>query len=133
MVRLLVFRIFGCYTWQTVVSGFEPTGRCRWRWIGSAVDRDQPGRILVIENGSLRADPYLDIIDRVGSTEGMNRGFSGLALHPKYLENGFFYVNYTNKSGNTVIARFTANLAKRRSRADSEKILLQVRPTLQQS
>ncbi|HLN81931.1 MAG TPA: PQQ-dependent sugar dehydrogenase, partial [Thermoanaerobaculia bacterium] len=30
----------------------------------------------------------------------------GLAFHPRYAENGFFFVDYTNTSGNTVIERY---------------------------
>ncbi|MFQ5458611.1 MAG: PQQ-dependent sugar dehydrogenase, partial [Myxococcota bacterium] len=31
----------------------------------------------------------------------------GLAFHPAYQTNGFFYVNYTNNAGSTVVARYT--------------------------
>ena len=85
----------------------------------------QRGIIYVLENGALRAEPYLDIADHVGR-EGNEQGLLGLALHPKYLENGFFFVNYTDRKGNTVIARFTADPAAAVARPDSEKVLLKV-------
>jgi glucose/arabinose dehydrogenase len=49
--------------------------------------------------------PYLDITDRVGSG-GNEQGLLGLAFHPNYQVNGLFFVNYTDKNGNTVIARY---------------------------
>ena len=67
---------------------------------------EQPGRIRIIQNGGLLPVPYLDISARVGSN-GSERGLLGLAFHPRYAENGYFYVNYTDAGGNTVIARFT--------------------------
>ncbi|AWI25316.1 PQQ-dependent sugar dehydrogenase [Flavobacterium pallidum] len=40
---------------------------------------------------------------------GGERGLLGLAFHPNYATNGYFYVNYTNTAGNTVIARYSVN------------------------
>jgi glucose/arabinose dehydrogenase len=34
------------------------------------------------------------------------RGLLGLAFHPNYAENGLFFVNYTNRSGNTEVVRY---------------------------
>ncbi|HEY4529080.1 MAG TPA: choice-of-anchor V domain-containing protein [Luteimonas sp.] len=55
---------------------------------------EQPGRIRVIEQGSLRGVPFLDIRDRVDDS-GNEQGLLGLAFHPQYAKNGYFYVNYT--------------------------------------
>lgn len=67
---------------------------------------EQPGRIRVIENGQLHETPFLDIIESVEDS-GNEQGLLGLAFHPNYEQNGFFYVNYTQNGGDTVIARFT--------------------------
>src|SRR5690606_14579917 len=46
-------------------------------------------------------------LDLTGTTStGGERGLLGMAFHPNYAENGYFFVNYTNTSGNTVIARY---------------------------
>ncbi len=80
---------------------------------GDGTDRlfavEQAGRIRVFENrADVGAAPvFLDIRGRVAS--GGERGLLGLAFHPDYAENGFFYVNYTTDQGGplrTVIARF---------------------------
>ena len=59
---------------------------------------EQTGRIRVVENGQLRRAPFLDLTDRVG-TNGNERGLLGLAFHPRFAENGFLYLNYTDLHG----------------------------------
>lgn len=67
---------------------------------------EQAGTIRIAEQGKrLLATPFLNIQDRVGAN-GSERGLLGLAFHPQYKQNGYFYVNYTNKSGNSVVSRF---------------------------
>lgn len=90
---------------------------------GSLLLVEKVGRIRVLQNGSLLPDAYLDITDRV-RISGNEQGLLGLALHPNYLENGFFYVNYTNQDGNTVISRFSVTDDPNRADAGSEKIIL---------
>lgn len=68
---------------------------------------EQDGRIRVIENGRLVERAYLDITDRVSS--GGERGLLGLAFTDDFEESGRFYVNYTDRSGDTIVARFTAD------------------------
>lgn len=65
------------------------------------------GRILVIENGAVREQPFLDISDRVGSS-GSEQGLLSTAFSPQYATNRYFYVDYTDKNGDTVVSRFTA-------------------------
>lgn len=86
---------------------------------------ERQGRIQVLSNGQPGATPYLDITDRVGS-RGSEQGLLGLAFHPKFKENGFFYVNYTDENGNTVIARFHADPTSNQADPGSEKDLLRV-------
>ncbi len=87
---------------------------------------EQPGTIRLIEGGALQSDPFLDIHDRVGS-QGNEQGLLGIALHPNFAENGFFYVNYTDTNGDTVIARYQVTKeAPNRVDPNSEKVLLQV-------
>jgi glucose/arabinose dehydrogenase len=68
---------------------------------------EQAGRIRVVRGGALVATPFLDIVSRVGS--GGERGLLGLAFHPQYATNGRFYVNYTDRSGDTHISEFRAS------------------------
>jgi len=66
---------------------------------------EQPGRIRIVRNGAVAAT-FLDIVGRVGS--GGERGLLGLAFHPRYAENGRFFVNYTDHAGDTHISEFRA-------------------------
>ncbi len=87
---------------------------------------EQPGRIRVLPPSGLLAETFLDLTERVGS-QGFEQGLLGLAFHPNYAETGFFYVNYTDLQGNTVIARFQVSEADaNRASPDSETVLLRV-------
>ena len=70
---------------------------------------EQAGRIRVIRDGSLLDVPFMDITDRIAS--GGERGLLGLAFHPGYPADPRFFVNYTDRDGNTVVAQFTGGVA----------------------
>ncbi|MBE2225421.1 MAG: PQQ-dependent sugar dehydrogenase, partial [Anaerolineae bacterium] len=57
---------------------------------------EKPGRIRIIQDGTLLAEPFLDISERVESGFS-ERGLLSVAFHPKYAENGNLFVDYTNK------------------------------------
>ena len=87
---------------------------------------EQPGRIRVVRNGTLEARPWLDITDRVGS--GGERGLLSLAFHPRFRENGRFFVNYTDRRhGDTHVAEFHADPGAETADPASERQLLLVR------
>jgi len=70
---------------------------------------EQAGTIRIVKNGQLLGRPFLDITAKVGS--GGERGLLGLAFHPSYAANRYFYVNYTDRNGDTHVDRFTATTA----------------------
>ncbi|MEJ5225614.1 MAG: PQQ-dependent sugar dehydrogenase, partial [Anaerolineales bacterium] len=98
------------FTWQRIADGFNKPLDLQNAGDGSGriFVVEQPGRIRIIQGGQVLPDPFLDIRERVGD-EGFEQGLLGLAFHPRYRENGFFYVNYTDNNGNTVIARFSVS------------------------
>jgi glucose/arabinose dehydrogenase len=66
---------------------------------------EQDGIIKIIQpNGTVNPTAFLNIQSLTNASG--ERGLLGLAFHPNYTTNGFFYINYTNNSGNTVIARY---------------------------
>ena len=86
---------------------------------------EKSGKIKILnQNGSVNSTPFLDIEDRV-STNANERGLLGLAFHPNYPENPFFFVNYTNNSGATTISKFSVS-ADQNIANDSETILLAI-------
>jgi len=68
---------------------------------------DQNGRIWVVKNGQRLTTPFLNITS-LTSRSG-ERGLLGLAFHPDYQNNGHFFVNYTNNSGDTRVMRYTVS------------------------
>ena len=67
---------------------------------------EQPGRIFVLEKGKRRL--FMDIRARVGS-EGSEQGLLSMAFHPGYGKNRRFYVNYTDRAGDTRVVEFRSN------------------------
>ena len=65
---------------------------------------EQGGVIKILSGGAVLPTPFLDISSIVLS--GGERGLFSVAFHPDYDNNGYFFVNYTNNSGDTVIARY---------------------------
>jgi glucose/arabinose dehydrogenase len=67
--------------------------------------------------------PWLDISDRISA--GGERGLLGLAFHPDFVSNGRFFVDYTNRDGNSVVSEFTRS-ADGTVDPGAERVLLQV-------
>ncbi len=84
---------------------------------------EQGGRVRIVQD-TLLTKPFLNISSII--TSGGERGLLGLAFHPDYSGNGYFYVNYTNLSGNTVIARYKVSANPDTARTDSAQILLTI-------
>jgi len=64
---------------------------------------EQVGRIRYFVNGKLRGT-FLDIRNRVVS--GGEQGLLSVAFHPAYAKNHRFYVNYTDRNGNTRVVEY---------------------------
>ncbi len=68
----------------------------------------QRGLIKVVQPGSNTATDFINLAAKV-SQSGSERGLLGLAFHPQFAQNSYFFVNYTRTSdGATVIERYKA-------------------------
>src|SRR5256714_214705 len=86
---------------------------------------EQGGKIRIVKNGVLQSSPFLDISVRIST--GGERGLLGLAFPPGYAQKGYFYINYTNAAGNTVIARYRRSASNADSAdAASEQIIITI-------
>ncbi|MGV3695842.1 PQQ-dependent sugar dehydrogenase [Flavobacterium sp.] len=127
MKKLLLFSMFLCTfvnNAQTVAltsfaTGFtspveisHPVGDARLFVV------QQAGAIRIVNpNGSINATPFLTLSSTTTMSQtsftvlsGGERGLLGLAFHPNYATNGYFYVNYTRTGdGATVIARYSVS------------------------
>lgn len=85
----------------------------------------QGGTIRVLQPGSTTHTQFMNITSRVLS--GGERGLLGLAFHPQFETNSYFFVNYTRQTdGATVIARFTATNNNTVGDPNSERIVLTI-------
>ena len=84
--------------------------------IGATNAGDGSGRIFVVQqSGEIRiwdgsqvfSTPFLDVSALI--TPGGEQGLLGLAFHPDYETNGFFYINYIDLAGDTVVARYSVS------------------------
>lgn len=113
------------YTWQLIINGLNaPVGLAN---AGDGSGRlfvlEKSGLIRIVKDGTLSPTPFLDITDRVGS-QGSEQGLLGLAFHPQYRENGYFFVNYTDVNGDTVIARYQVSPGDPQSADPGSELLL---------
>jgi glucose/arabinose dehydrogenase len=87
---------------------------------------EQVGRIRVVRDGRLVRAPFLDIAARISA--GGERGLLGLAFAPTFATDGRFFVDYTDRDGNTVVSEFRApDPAADRADPGSERVLLRIR------
>ena len=99
-------------TIQTFATGFNSAIAVRHAGDGSGrlFVVEQAGVIKVVSSaGTVSATPFLDITGLVAS--GGEMGLLGLAFHPDYENNGYFYVNYTRDTPTrqTVVARYSVS------------------------
>jgi glucose/arabinose dehydrogenase len=106
------------YQWVQITSGFNNP-----LFIANAGDGsgrlfvvEQDGYIFILQNGVYDdADPFLDISDLLSSDvfQGgyTERGLLGLAFHPDFKTNGLFFINHTDRNGDTIVARYRVDPA----------------------
>lgn len=112
-ITLLILVTFSSSYSQTIGLQSFATGFTRPLEITNAGD----SRLFVVEQGGkikiLNADKTTNATDFLNIstliTNSGEQGLLGLAFHPNYATNGFFFINYINLAGNTVIAKYSVN------------------------
>ncbi len=84
----------------------------------------QGGKVMIYDGAQILPTPFLDIAAKVSCC--VERGLLSLAFHPNFSSNGFFYVNYTDLAGDTVVARYQAASNSNQADANSESIILSI-------
>jgi len=95
--------------------------------LGRLVVIEQPGRASFVDaDGKVTTPPFLDLTKKV--TLDYECGLLGIAFHPKFAENGLFYVDYTAKAPNlkTFVSEFHAEPKSQRADLSSERVVLTV-------
>jgi glucose/arabinose dehydrogenase len=85
----------------------------------------QAGRIVIFNGARILPRPFLDISSLVSCCG--ERGLLSVAFHPNYSATGFFFVNYTNTQGDTVVARYRVSENPNVANEGSAEIILSVR------
>lgn len=85
---------------------------------------EKTGAIRIYENGALVPTPFLDLTAQV--SKGYEQGLLGLAFHPAFASNGFFYVNYTDLDNHTRVERYTVGADPNTASPASAKLILNV-------
>jgi glucose/arabinose dehydrogenase len=68
------------------------------------VEKNGVIKIIEVATQTVRSTPFLDLTAEIDASG--DQGMLGLAFHPNYSVNGFFYVNIINLSGDTEIRRY---------------------------
>ena len=87
---------------------------------------EKAGTVRILADGRLVERPFLDIRDRVGSG-GSEQGLLGLAFAPEYERTGYFYANYTDRRGDTVVARYQAVVDPNLADPASEAVVMKLK------
>lgn len=85
---------------------------------------EQTGKIRVFENGRLLAKAFLDLSGRISCCN--ERGLLSMAFHPRYASNGFFFVNYTDRNGDTRVERYHVSSDRNVADPSSVRLLLHI-------
>ena len=80
---------------------------------------EKGGLIKVVKSGAVLATPFLDVSSLVSS--GGEQGLLGLAFDPQYATNGRFFISYTNRTGDNVLASYQVSADA--DRADANGVI----------
>jgi glucose/arabinose dehydrogenase len=120
-----------------VALALEPVAQGLREPVGLASPLDGSGRLFALEKaGTIRlvgdggvGAIFLDITDRVGSG-AYEQGLLGLAFHPAFADDGpgagRFFVNYTDRAGDTVVAEYRLAAGGELGDPASERVLLTI-------
>ncbi|HEX2094079.1 MAG TPA: PQQ-dependent sugar dehydrogenase [Longimicrobiaceae bacterium] len=82
------------------------------------------GLISVVQGREILPEPFLDLRGRVKQQREM--GMFSMVFHPRYASNGYFYVNFTDASGQIRIERYTVSSDPNRADPASMKLILAI-------
>lgn len=68
----------------------------------------QGGAIRIVDGSTILSTPFLNVSSLL-ATGGNEQGLLSLAFHPGYNSNRYFFIYYTNTSGQVTVARYQRN------------------------
>src|SRR5215510_11663770 len=85
---------------EKVAGGLEVPWSIVWAPDGRMIFTERPGRVRVMEKGTLNPKPLFVVPDVESSGE---TGLMSVALHPQFSSNHFIYLSYAYSSGGTKV------------------------------
>ena len=86
---------------------------------------EQAGKIRILKDGAIASQPFLDAGSLI-TTGGAEQGLLGLAFHPKYKENGRFFITYTARNGDNTLAEYRVSSDAAKADPASGKVLIAI-------
>ena len=83
---------------------------------------EQSGKIRIIKNGTLLSKPFIDLASIIAY--GGEQGLLSVAFPPYYKQHGFFFVYYTNTSGDITLARYKVSASNADSADKNSGVIL---------
>jgi len=87
---------------------------------------ERGGRIMVMRDGRKLAEPFLDL--RAKTSAGGEQGLLSMAFAPDYAETGRFYVDYTDRRGDSRVVEYRRASADRADAGSARPVLFQRQP-----
>jgi uncharacterized protein (TIGR03437 family) len=84
---------------------------------------EQPGRVRVIRGGALQPEPVLTLSTL---SAGGERGLLGIAFPPGFASKRYFYLNYTDPQGASVVSRWRLTADPERADPGTEQVILRI-------
>jgi glucose/arabinose dehydrogenase len=104
-----------------IVSAHDGTGRL--------FIIEQTGTVRIWTGSALLPTPFLDVSSMITQPAGSEQGLLGLAFHPSYETNGRFFIQYTDTTGDLVVARYTVSGDPNVANPSGTTILTQAHPS----
>ncbi|MEO8430683.1 MAG: PQQ-dependent sugar dehydrogenase [Acidobacteriota bacterium] len=89
---------------------------------------EQGGRVRIWDGTQLLAASFLDVSGLITPNRGSEQGLLCVVFHPQFASNGFFFINYTDATGSTVVARYHAQPSANVADAGGVKLLTITQP-----
>lgn len=89
---------------------------------------ERPGLVRIIKDGKLQEKPFLDIKDKTLSSF-LEEGLFAIEFHPKFKENGLFYISYSDLwfNGSTMLVQYkVSDKNPDKADMDSAKVIMQI-------
>jgi glucose/arabinose dehydrogenase len=71
---------------------------------------EQEGFVVIFRNGKVEPVPFIDVSKKI-SRNHSEQGLLGLDFHPDFVTNGKFYLNYTDRKGDTRVVEHKVSAA----------------------